>query len=74
MYCPEPIFQKLYSFNQLDKIVCASTQEDIENLNGYEEAYGHFITNQLFRKTYVAAKKEIDEWLRSPSYFSKKSF
>ena len=24
----------------------------------------------MFRKTYVAAKKEIDDWLRSPSYRS----
>jgi len=26
------------------------------------------LDNQLFRKTYVAAKKEVDEWLRAPSY------
>ena len=24
----------------------------------------------MFRKTYVAAKKQIDDWLRSPSYKS----
>ena len=31
---------------------------------------GHFqlLENQIFRKTYVAAKKEIDEWLRAHSY------
>jgi len=27
-----------------------------------------FLENQLFRKTYVTAKKEVDEWLRAPSY------
>ena len=27
------------------------------------------LENQVFRKTYVAVKKEIDEWLRSQSLF-----
>ena len=71
VYCPEVIYQRLYSLNQLDKIICARTQEEIEQTNGYEETYSCFLSNQLFRKTYVAAKKEIDEWLRCPSYYSK---
>ena len=29
--------------------------------------------NQIFRKTYVSAKKEIDEWLRSYSYVKGKA-
>jgi len=31
-----------------------------------------FLTNQIFRKTYVAAKKEIDEWLRAYTYHNSK--
>ena len=72
VYCPEPVYQKLFSLNQLDKIVCASSQEDIDNLSGYEDRHMIFLRKQIFRKTYVAGKKKIDEWLRSPSYFSKK--
>ena len=36
---------------------------------------GHFqfLENQIFRKTYVSAKKEIDEWLRSYSYVKGKA-
>ena len=26
----------------------------------------------MFRKTYVSAKKEIDDWLRQPSYINPK--
>lgn len=32
------------------------------------ESNFQFLENQIFRKTYVAAKKEIDEWLRAHSY------
>ena len=30
-----------------------------------------FLSHQVFRKTYFGAKKEIDEWLRTPSYKTK---
>ena len=41
-------------------------------MDEYEEYFGVYLTDQMFRKTYVAAKKEIDDWLRAPSYKNQK--
>ena len=69
IYCPEPVYQRIYSHNQLDKIICMQQKSELESSELREDA-GHFqfLENQIFRKTYVSAKKEIDEWLRSYSY------
>ena len=37
---------------------------------GYDEHYGIFLEKQVFRKTYVSAKIEIDEFMRCASYRS----
>ena len=46
-------------------------KKDLENVGGEpsdDTAHFQFLEQQMFRKTYVAAKKEIDEWLRAYSY------
>lgn len=40
---------------------------DLKNLNDNSGSF-QYLDNQIFRKTYIGAKKEIDDWLRIPSY------
>ena len=82
VYCPEPFYQRVYSHNQLDKIICTNSRGELESVvleadsdrpNQDEHGHFQFLENQIFRKTYVAAKKEIDEWLRAHSYVRSKT-
>ena len=41
---------------------------ELLNNQSNDPSHFQFLDNQIYRKTYVAAKKEIDEWLRAHSY------
>lgn len=73
-WTPEPVFQRATTLEQLDKIICSSRDRESEmELKRLPDSKAvpmntAFLTNPVFRKTYFSAKKEIDEWMRSPSY------
>lgn len=46
------------------------TKDELESVGELQNDQSNFqfLESQIYRKTYVAAKKEIDEWLRAYSY------
>ena len=76
-FVAEPIFQRISTLDQLDKVICADvdreSMKDIKHLSESKVPALHqaYLSHSVFRKTYFAAKKEIDEWLRADSYQSK---
>jgi hypothetical protein len=49
----------LLSYNSLEKLV--TTEQDLKK---EDKRSGQYLQNQVFRKTYVNIKKQIDDWMR----------
>jgi len=51
------------SYNTLGKLVTEHEPKKEEKRSHYNQ----YLTNQVFRKTYVNVKRQIDDWLRKVS-------
>ena len=39
VYCPEPIYQRIYSHNQLDKIICMQSIAELEKTSEHHNIF-----------------------------------